>query len=133
MTRGEATSALALGARITDELVDDGADLLIGGDMGIGNTTSGGGAGGSADRLRRRAGGGRPGDRHRRPHVDAQDRCRARRDPPRTLGQRRSDRIAGRGHRTRPRRDDWLPAAGRGARDAGVARRGRVVRLRSAG
>ena len=39
MTRAEAGSALALGARIADELVDAGADLLIGGDMGIGNTT----------------------------------------------------------------------------------------------
>ena len=39
MTRAEAASALALGARIADELVDAGADLLIGGDMGIGNTT----------------------------------------------------------------------------------------------
>ncbi|HEX6888916.1 MAG TPA: nicotinate-nucleotide--dimethylbenzimidazole phosphoribosyltransferase [Candidatus Nanopelagicales bacterium] len=39
MTRDEAVAALALGARIADELVDEGADLLIGGDMGIGNTT----------------------------------------------------------------------------------------------
>ncbi|MDE9365239.1 nicotinate-nucleotide--dimethylbenzimidazole phosphoribosyltransferase [Luteipulveratus sp. YIM 133132] len=31
--------ALALGARLADEAIDDGADLLIGGDMGIGNTT----------------------------------------------------------------------------------------------
>jgi nicotinate-nucleotide--dimethylbenzimidazole phosphoribosyltransferase len=39
MTRSEAIAALRLGARIVDELVDEGADLLIPGDMGIGNTT----------------------------------------------------------------------------------------------
>jgi nicotinate-nucleotide--dimethylbenzimidazole phosphoribosyltransferase len=39
MTRDQALSAIRLGARIADELVDAGADLLIGGDMGIGNTT----------------------------------------------------------------------------------------------
>jgi nicotinate-nucleotide--dimethylbenzimidazole phosphoribosyltransferase len=35
----EATAALAAGRRIADEEVDSGADLLIAGDMGIGNTT----------------------------------------------------------------------------------------------
>jgi nicotinate-nucleotide--dimethylbenzimidazole phosphoribosyltransferase len=39
MTRQESIAALRLGARVVDELVDDGADLLIPGDMGIGNTT----------------------------------------------------------------------------------------------
>ncbi len=39
MTREECVAGLLLGARIADELVDDGADLLIAGDMGIGNTT----------------------------------------------------------------------------------------------
>ena len=39
MTLAEAQAALALGARIADELVAQGADLLIPGDMGIGNTT----------------------------------------------------------------------------------------------
>lgn len=39
MTRAEAEAALLLGARIADELIDEGADLLIAGDMGIGNTT----------------------------------------------------------------------------------------------
>ncbi|MCU0283997.1 MAG: nicotinate-nucleotide--dimethylbenzimidazole phosphoribosyltransferase [Candidatus Nanopelagicales bacterium] len=39
MTRRESEAALRLGARVADELVDAGADLLIPGDMGIGNTT----------------------------------------------------------------------------------------------
>lgn len=39
MTRAEATQALLLGALVADALVDEGADLLIPGDMGIGNTT----------------------------------------------------------------------------------------------
>jgi nicotinate-nucleotide--dimethylbenzimidazole phosphoribosyltransferase len=39
MTREECRSALLLGARVVDELIDAGADLLIAGDMGIGNTT----------------------------------------------------------------------------------------------
>jgi nicotinate-nucleotide--dimethylbenzimidazole phosphoribosyltransferase len=39
MTREEAEAAIALGVRIADEEVDAGADLLIPGDMGIGNTT----------------------------------------------------------------------------------------------
>ncbi|MGB8021292.1 MAG: nicotinate-nucleotide--dimethylbenzimidazole phosphoribosyltransferase [Candidatus Nanopelagicales bacterium] len=38
-TLDEAVRAIQLGARIADELVDEGADLLIAGDMGIGNTT----------------------------------------------------------------------------------------------
>lgn len=38
-TLEEAVRALQLGARIADGLVDEGADLLIPGDMGIGNTT----------------------------------------------------------------------------------------------
>jgi nicotinate-nucleotide--dimethylbenzimidazole phosphoribosyltransferase len=39
MSRSECVAALALGARVADELVDAGADLLVAGDMGIGNTT----------------------------------------------------------------------------------------------
>ncbi|MGD9955068.1 MAG: nicotinate-nucleotide--dimethylbenzimidazole phosphoribosyltransferase [Candidatus Nanopelagicales bacterium] len=39
MTLEEAEAAFALGVRIADEEVDAGADLLIPGDMGIGNTT----------------------------------------------------------------------------------------------
>ena len=39
MTREEAEAAFALGVRIAEEEVDAGADLLIPGDMGIGNTT----------------------------------------------------------------------------------------------
>lgn len=38
-TRQEAADAMRLGADVADDLVDDGADLLIAGDMGIGNTT----------------------------------------------------------------------------------------------
>ncbi|MDA8436123.1 MAG: nicotinate-nucleotide--dimethylbenzimidazole phosphoribosyltransferase [Actinomycetales bacterium] len=39
LTRDEAERAFATGLRIADEEVDSGADLLIPGDMGIGNTT----------------------------------------------------------------------------------------------
>lgn len=39
MTRDEALQALAVGIEIADRLVDAGADLLLTGDMGIGNTT----------------------------------------------------------------------------------------------
>ena len=39
MTPGEAAASLALGARLADEAIDAGADVLIAGDMGIGNTT----------------------------------------------------------------------------------------------
>ncbi len=40
MTSAEATAAVDVGIRIAGELVDSGADCLIGGDMGIGNTTA---------------------------------------------------------------------------------------------
>ncbi|GAC69504.1 nicotinate-nucleotide--dimethylbenzimidazole phosphoribosyltransferase [Gordonia soli] len=39
LTLAEARSALAAGRAIADDLVDSGADLLIAGEMGIGNTT----------------------------------------------------------------------------------------------
>lgn len=39
MTRAEAEAAIALGRALADEEVDAGADVLIAGDMGIGNTT----------------------------------------------------------------------------------------------
>lgn len=39
MTLEQSRAALALGARIARELTDSGADMLIAGDMGIGNTT----------------------------------------------------------------------------------------------
>ena len=39
MTVDEASAAIALGARLADEAADAGADVLIAGDMGIGNTT----------------------------------------------------------------------------------------------
>lgn len=38
-TREQAELAVLAGARVADEEVDAGADLLVGGDMGIGNTT----------------------------------------------------------------------------------------------
>jgi len=38
MTLAEANSALALGAVLADEAIDSGADVLLPGDMGIGNT-----------------------------------------------------------------------------------------------
>ena len=38
-TYDEAVAALELGARVADDLIDAGAQLLIAGDMGIGNTT----------------------------------------------------------------------------------------------
>jgi nicotinate-nucleotide--dimethylbenzimidazole phosphoribosyltransferase len=40
LTDQETASAIAAGQRIADEEVDAGADLLIAGDMGIGNTTA---------------------------------------------------------------------------------------------
>ena len=40
LTDAEVTQALAAGVAIADEEVDRGADLLIAGDMGIGNTTA---------------------------------------------------------------------------------------------
>lgn len=40
LTSEEVTAAVAAGQRIVDEEVDSGADLLIAGDMGIGNTTA---------------------------------------------------------------------------------------------
>ena len=40
LTAEEAASAIEAGRRIADEEVDAGADLLIAGDMGIGNTTA---------------------------------------------------------------------------------------------
>ncbi len=40
MTLGEAEAALAVGIRIASEQLEAGADCLIGGDLGIGNTTS---------------------------------------------------------------------------------------------
>jgi nicotinate-nucleotide--dimethylbenzimidazole phosphoribosyltransferase len=39
MSRDEALAALAVGVAAADEAMDAGADLLVGGDMGIGNTT----------------------------------------------------------------------------------------------
>jgi len=40
MTTSQAEAALAVGSRVASEQVEAGADCLIGGDLGIGNTTS---------------------------------------------------------------------------------------------
>ena len=39
MTREQALQAMAVGAKVADDLIDQGFDLLIPGEMGIGNTT----------------------------------------------------------------------------------------------
>lgn len=39
MTRDEALQAIAVGIEVADRVIDDGADLVLTGDMGIGNTT----------------------------------------------------------------------------------------------
>ena len=39
MTRDEARAAVEVGIRVACDVIDAGADLLVGGDMGIGNTT----------------------------------------------------------------------------------------------
>ena len=73
MTVDEASAAIALGARLADEAADAGADVLIAGDMGIGNTTPAatliglltGHAADDRDRSRHR---------HRRRHPAAQAR-----------------------------------------------------------
>lgn len=39
MSRADALAAIAVGVAVADERIDAGADLLVGGDMGIGNTT----------------------------------------------------------------------------------------------
>ncbi len=40
LSHDDTTAAVAVGRRVADEEVDSGADLLIAGDMGIGNTTA---------------------------------------------------------------------------------------------
>lgn len=40
MTRDDALAALTVGVDVADQRIDAGADLLVGGDMGIGNTTA---------------------------------------------------------------------------------------------
>ena len=40
MSRADALAAIAIGAAVADQRLDAGADLLVGGDMGIGNTTA---------------------------------------------------------------------------------------------
>ncbi|HXU89249.1 MAG TPA: nicotinate-nucleotide--dimethylbenzimidazole phosphoribosyltransferase [Methylomirabilota bacterium] len=40
MTRAQAERGIEMGARLAERAIDDGADLLITGEMGIGNTTS---------------------------------------------------------------------------------------------
>lgn len=40
MTRAEALTAIGVGVEVADARIDAGADLVVGGDMGIGNTTA---------------------------------------------------------------------------------------------
>ena len=76
LSHDEVSAAVAAGRAIADEEVDAGADLLIAGDMGIGNTTRVDGSDCGADQHRA-GGGGRPGHRRRRRGMDPQDRGRA--------------------------------------------------------
>ena len=130
LTREEAERAFAPGVRIADEEVDAGADLLIPGDMGIGNTTPAAALVGllPASTPRR---GRRP--RHRAsttpPGCARPPRCATR--CARAAAQGRPDRAARRRRRRRHRRHDRLPAGRRGTAHAGAARRRRLVRRRA--
>ena len=130
LTREEAERAFAAGIAIADEEVDGGADLLITGDMGIGNTTPAATLVGPAHR-RRRGRPGRPRHRDRRRGLDAQVRRRARRRAARPRAQGRPDRPARRGGRGRPGRDVRLPGAGGRAAHSGAARRRRLRSVRA--
>ena len=72
----EAAAAIEAGRRIADEEVDAGADLLIAGDMGIGNTTAATTLIAALTDVRAR-GRRRQGHRHRRRRLGAQDRRRS--------------------------------------------------------
>ena len=117
LTADEVAQALAAGAAVADEEIDGGAELLIPGDMGIGNTTS------AAALVARMTGGevagliGR-GTGNRRRHLDAQDRRGAGRGVPLPRGSARpgAGPAAGRGRRHRG--DDRVPGPGRAAAHA---------------
>ncbi len=79
LTGDEVERSLAAGAAIADEEIETGVDLLVPGDMGIGNTTPVAALVGAAlgRACRRRRG---PGHRHRRPDPGSEVRGRRRRD-----------------------------------------------------
>lgn len=71
MTLQEAQMAVEVGMQLADERIDDGADALIGGEMGIGNTTSSAAliaavAGASADAVTGAGAGAPPGGMQRK-------------------------------------------------------------------
>ncbi len=130
LTDEQVEAAFRAGAAVADEEVDSGADLLVPGDMGIGNTTVaaalvatlldlqaldvvGTGTGVDDAAWARKVAALRDALYRARPLHDDPLRRPARR------GQRRH-----RGH-------DRLPRAGGGAAHAGAARRRRLVRLRA--
>ena len=69
LTYDEAAQAFEAGRAIADREIDAGVDLLIPGDMGIGNTTPAATLTAVPHRDRRGVG-GRPRDGHRRRHLD---------------------------------------------------------------
>ena len=88
MSVAEAAAAVEVGTRIAGELVEAGADCLIGGDMGIGNTTAAAAligivcGGSAADVTGPGAGTPAGGHNHKRHLVaTAMDRARGRVDP----------------------------------------------------
>ena len=79
LTVDEVEAGLVVGRAVADEEIDAGADLLVPGDMGIGNTTVAATLVGAVLRPRRRRR-GRPRDRGRRRDLATQ--ARRRRRPP---------------------------------------------------
>ncbi len=131
LTADQVEAALASGRRVADEEIDAGADLLVPGDMGIGNTTVAATLVGALLGLRA-DGRGRPWHRRRRPDPGRQA-CRGRRRhrAGRTASARPGRPAARRGQR-RPGRRDRLPGASVRAGDAGAAGRGDLRNLRPA-
>ena len=130
MTRDECIAALLLGAGVADELIDEGADLLIAGDMGIGNTTPAAALVGLLADVEpaRVVGRGTGIDdatwmRKTAAVRDAMRRGRPLKGDPVTLLATCA--------RARPGGDDRLPAAGSTAAHAGDPRRGHLVRVRA--
>ena len=129
LTRDEAERSLALGAAVAGELVDDGAQLLMTGDLGIGNTTPAAALVAALARAARRRG-HRSRHRHRRRRLDPQarrDRCCTR---PRVRADRRPGGPPRGARQRRPRRGRRLPRRGLPPWRAGRPRRPHVRRLR---
>ena len=131
LSEAETTAALSAGAAIADEEIDAGCDLLVPGDMGIGNTTVAATLVGAAlgldavDVVGRGTGIDDATWRGKHAVVEsALGRARPFRDDPAALL-----RVARqRGHRG----DDRVPSPGRRARPAGAAGRHRVRGVRPA-